>query len=59
METYYINFYQAEDGSTYRGQPLTNRGAVHKEKYYIKSGFPNDRAAFLVKVRFKAPLGAN
>jgi hypothetical protein len=59
MEIYYINFYQAADGSIYRGQPLTNRGKVHLEQHYIKSGFPNDRAAFLVKVRFKAPIGAN
>ena len=59
METYYINFYQSADGSTYRGQPLVNRGKVYYEQYYVTSGFPNDRVAFLVKVKFKTAIGKN
>jgi len=51
--TMYIQFYQDAIGQTYRGEVYLNRNKIHWETYNIVNGFPNDRPAFLVRVKLK------
>ena len=50
---YYINFYQDADGATYRGHPFATFGAAERERRNVLQGFPNDRAAYMLRIRFK------
>lgn len=53
-QVYYLQFYQAKDGTTYHGQIETNkRRLTWLERRNVTQGFPEDRPAFLLKVRLK------
>ena len=51
--TIYIQFYQDATGQTYRGEAHPNRHGASWERYHVTQGFPDDRPAFLVRVKLK------